>query len=242
MKRLGIIILAAVLVGFVAAPAPAAVIDLFEYAFNIDGAVSNITLGDPVPAGVNLGGFNDTTGLGSITVTLSGAGMHYVGLFVDHEIDQAINTFFNEFGSAIGAPGAGQTWEIDEPGYIFGDIYDNFTSSALDNTNAINPGDFPLGEDVSMALAWDFSLAAGETALVSFLLSDTVVPAGFYLAQTDPDSAVPGANANGGATIYLSSTVEIRGDGEAPEPATLLLLGSGLVALAGLGRKRFKKA
>ena len=242
MKKLGMIILAIMLVGFLAAPAPAAVIDLAEYAFNIDGAVSNITGGDPVPAGVNLGGFNDTTGLGSITVTLSGAGMHYVGLFVDHEIDQSDNTFFNEFGSAIGAPGAGQTWEIDEPGFVNGDIYENFENSSLDNSVGISVyGNTVFPDDVSMALARDFSLAAGETALISFLLSDTVVPAGFYLAQTDPDSAVAGANANG-ANIYFSSTLEIRGDGEAPEPATLLLLGSGLVALAGLGRKRFKKA
>jgi len=225
VKKLGIIILALILVGFVAAPAPAT-IDLFEYAFNIDGAVSNITLGDPVPAEVNVGGFDDVTGLGSITVTLSGASMHYVGLFVDHEIDEAINTYFNEFGSAIGAPAAGQAWEIDEPGYVFGDIYNHLTSSALDNTNAINPGNFPDGEDVSMAMAWAFS----ESAVVSFRLSGTAPTSGFYLSQTDPDSD---------ATIYFSSSLRPDG-GDVPEPATMLLLSSGLLGLAVFGRKRLK--
>lgn len=239
MKKLGTIILAIMLVGFVAAPAPAAVIDLEAYAFNIDGAVSDITGGDPIPAGVNVGGFSDVTGLGSITVTLSGAGMHYVGLFVDHEIDQAINTFFNETGGGVLA--AGQSGEIDEPGFVNGDIFENFQNSSLDNGIGVSIyGNTVFPDDVSMALAWDFSLAAGQTAVIDYLLA-TVDPGGARLFHEDPDSAVPGANANG-ATIYLSSTLEIRGEGEVPEPATLLLLGSGLVALAGLGRNRFKKS
>ena len=220
MKKLGIIILALWLVGFVAAPASAATIDLVQYAFNIDGTFSNITLGDPLPAGVTLGGFDDLSGLGSIIVTISDAGLHYVGLFVDHEIDEPINTFFNEFGSVNGAPAAGQSWEIDEPGFVFGDIYDNITAGSLDNSNGV-PASFP--DDVSMAMAWGFS----GSAVVSFLVSETAPASGFYLSQTDPDS---------GATIYFSSSLSPDG-GEVPEPSTILLIGTGLVGLVGFRRK-----
>ena len=57
--------------------------------------------------------------------------------------------------------------------------------------------------------------------------------------QSQPNGVDPGGlgrdwTANGGFE-------EVRTTGIAPEPATILLLGSGLIGLAGLVRKKFKK-
>ena len=170
---------------------------LFEYAFNLDGTVSDPTSGDAVPGAVDLSGFDTGTGLGTISVSLSGAGSRYVAVFVDHEIDEDINTYYNEYGASSGTAAAGESWEIDEPGYVSGDIYDNLLASSLDNANGV-PSGFP--DDVSMALAYDFILTPGDTASLDFILSSTAPSSGFYLAQTDPDS---------GGAIYFSSTLGI---------------------------------
>jgi hypothetical protein len=225
MRPATIVLLVGLLVCFGASGASATV-DLFEYAFNIDGAISDITLGDPLPGGVNIGAFDEATGLGTITITLTGAGSHYVAAFFDHEIDETLNTYFNEYGAVSGSPAPGQSWEIDEPGYVFGDIYANFVAGTLDNTNAV-PASAP--DDVSMAMGWDFTVAPGDTAQITLRLSATA-PSGFYLQQTDPDSQY---------SIYYSGTL-----GEAvvpvPEPGTLLLVVTGLAGLAGL-RRRMKR-
>ena len=234
MRTLMTLLLGAAL-PFAALPAQAVTVDLFDWAVNIDGAFAVPSLGDPVPAGVNAGGFDDTTtGLGVLKITVGGAGAHYVGAFFDHEIDQTINTFWNETGAQSGAAAPGQTWEIDEPGFVTGDIFQNLQDGTLDDGNGTSIfGDTTWPDDVSMAMAWDFNLAAGETGIVDFLISD-LQPSpggGLVLSQTDPDS---------NHTLYLTSTLlkKPAGGPAIPEPATVALFGLGLAAMAAAGARR----
>jgi len=198
-------------------------INLFDWAFNIDGTLYEASKSDPLPGNINASGFDLLSGLGTVTITSTGAGSHSVIAFFDHEIDETINTFYNEYGSVNGTPAAGQSWEIDEPGYVFGNIYDNFTVGALDNSNGV-PSSAP--EDVSMALGWNFILGAGETAYLNLLLSTNAPTSGFYLVQTDPDSQ---------ASLYFSSTLDIKSS-SVPEPGLLFLLATGLAGLFGFRR------
>jgi len=225
------LVLFAVMAAANAIPVNAAVINLFDWGVNIDGNTS-CAFGPPcdtgtLPAAVDASQFDFTTGLGTISYTITGAGAHHASLFLDHEIDAS---FINEFGSFAGALGAGQSWEIDDP--FFGDIFTNFENGSLDESNGVPQG---LENDVSMALAWDFNLGAGigagETATVDFQVSLQAPTSGFFLLSlTDPD-------ANPQETIYFSSTLDIQPT-PVPVPGALLLFGSGLAGLVGTCYRR----
>ena len=222
MRRFVVALLMLAAFGY-AAPGASAGPILFESAFSQDGTVYT---GGSKPANWTLA--LDADGLGTITATVASPGLHDLLVFLDYEIDELVNTFFNEFGATSGAPGAGLTWEIDEPGYVFGDIYDNFLAGALDGTNGV-PASSP--DDVSFAMHRSFVLAAGESASVKFSMKTTPPAGGFYLVQTDPDSD---------SSVYFSSDLTIRDGGEPviPEPGTLTLLGLGLAAAARRLRRR----
>jgi hypothetical protein len=196
---------------------------LFDYAFNINGILTAAS--DPVPAIINDAAFDYGTGLGTVSLSLNASGSHYVGFFVDHEIDEASNTFFNEFGQIFGTPAAGQTWEIDEPGFVFGDIYNHITAGSLDNQLGV-PSSKP--DDVSMALAWGINLNPGDLALVTFRVDESAPASGFYLQHVDPDSD---------QAIYFSSTLTVRTSGVPEAGSTLSLMVGGLVTLGYAARR-----
>jgi len=201
-------------------------VTLYDWAVNIDGSMWEDSAGDSMPG--NTSAFDDITGLGIITVTVSGTGNHFVGLFVDHEIDELANGFSNETGATSGSPAAGQSWEIDEPGWFNGDIYGNLGAGDLDNgigTSIYGNTTFP--DDVSMAMGWDFDVA-DVPAVITFNLSDTAPLSGFYLIQNDPDSS---------ASIYFSSTLVAI-----PAPGALMLGAIGAGCVGWLHRRRALKS
>ena len=225
MKKFGIPALMLLFLTLGVSGGAAATVDLYDWAFNIDGTVTAAP-DEYVITGMPVTGTLDSNDLGTLAWTTSAVGSHSFIAFFDYEIDEAINTFSNEYGEAVSTPAATQSWEIDEPGYLLGDIYDHVLAGSLDNNNTV-PGAIP--DDVSWAIGWDFVLAVDHTATISLVLAGSAPASGFYLSQTDPDS---------NETIYYSSNLTIA---PVPLPGTMVLLGTGLAALFGLGRKKFKK-
>ncbi len=245
-RRFSAWILASAL-GLAAFSSHAGTIDLKDFAFNVDGTFSAAA----VPVGVDVSAFNMTTGLGIISATITGTGDHFFGGWFDHEIDQALNTPFNETGAAHGVPAADQYWEIDEPGFgsptngsaglpYTGDIYWNIENSYAPSY----PGDVFLDnqvfydwndnqtltppDDVSMAMGWEFTLADTEQMLIELVLSDTAPLSGFYLSHSDDTSP---------DQIFFSGSL-FKSSIPAPEPSVLLLFGVGLLGLGSIRRRK----
>lgn len=194
---------------------------LVDWVFNDNGEIYEnvVNVVEDLPGYYDYSGFDWDTGLGSISITFSSAGDYSFISFFDHEMSRDGNTYYNEYGDAIGSPETGQLWEIDEPGWVFGDIYDNILDGYLDNSNAI---DDSFEDDVSMAMGWEFSLLENEIATIILTISESsLLLPDFYLSQIDPDG-----------TLYFSSTLTIlSGSSPVPEPASIFLVFSGLAPL-----------
>lgn len=219
MKKTVVVFVPVIILASSALPAHSAVISLKGWTYYLDGVIYDSSHGGPMPVEGTL-----TDGLGVLTWTTGTAGSHTFIACYDYDLDAGINGFSNEYAMARGAISQGQSWEIDESGYVFGDIYDNTLAGILDNTDSL----MGSAEDVSLALGWDFVLDEGEVALITLLIMDHAQESGFFLEQHDPDSD---------ATIYFSSTLDIAA-APVPEPGSVFLFGAGLLSLYG-SRKLF---
>ncbi|MFC1498221.1 hypothetical protein ACFLS1_07115 [Verrucomicrobiota bacterium] len=114
--------------------------------------------------------------------------------YLDAEIDEHANTFFNEYAETEGALGKNSkdpdpdSWHVNEPGYTFGNILDNLLDGSLDNSNAV-PDLLP--DDVSMTIAFDLGiLKPGKSVHVDILISENhTVTGSFALVHHDRDPA-----------------------------------------------------
>lgn len=199
---------------------------LYDWSIDVDGTVYEIfpniylppTMGGEISgvSGFSMSdpggyGFDVPNAIGSVEVTFNPGtpGLYNIDSFFDVEIDEWDNSYFNESGAVVGSPATGQYGSIDDD---FGDI--------------------------AWIMGWDFTLAAGQWAVVTFNITSTP-PSGFYLTQNDPETGTPGIDYSPDQTYYLSSNLSIQGGGTSiPDAGILLLLST---ALGGLGVLEIRK-
>lgn len=136
----------------------------------------------------------DTNGYGSVGWDFNNASTGALQnarliIFLDADLDRATTTFFNEHGALINLtlpPGAAAGavaatgWEIDEPGFLTGDLAQHLLTGVLDQTNSL-PASAP--DDVALALSFPLgALPANALVRVRGFISPTDIGG---LRQTD---------------------------------------------------------
>ncbi|HLH52576.1 MAG TPA: SdrD B-like domain-containing protein [Verrucomicrobiae bacterium] len=175
---------------------------------------------DSLPAGLSYS-FSSTLGTNSadliLTYTFSNttANVVYSNLtflaFLDAEIEEATNTFYNEYGTTAGYAGAGVTdpnqWQIDEPGFENGMLLRNLFAGALSSSNSVPQSAL---NDVAMSLGFSRNLLwPGDTFQVQTMVSEAGHSlGGFSLLQHDQADAAALITFSGQAKYAgLSGTV-----------------------------------
>ena len=129
-------------------------------------------------------------------------------VLLDAEIDQAANTFFNEYSIATGSIGNGASdqapdqWQVDEPGFLAGTLLRNLYLGTLNNSNGI-PQTAP--DDVALGLGFDLgTLWPGMGVAVRVMISETNHTLGSFAIEHH-DAALSSST-----VIMLSGKVDPR--------------------------------
>lgn len=250
---------------------PAAFADVADYMLNVEGTTycpSNTQTVDSAGLCTNGNGlaaagltvntldtaFPGGTGLGTVQLTINGAGNHFVDFWLFEELNPVVAQ--DEYGIVGGSAGAGQSYQIDVPDHTYvgelgtpgaGSIVANTAANTLANTNYV-PGTTPddmfqcfglatCNDYTSMAIGSQFSLGSNEEGVVNFTVSTTKPLSGFYLEQVAP---VDSNNASEIDYFFTENTSIVPLSG-VPEPGFLAPL-AGLGIVLGLVIRRRSSA